>query len=55
VIRSDEFPLKFKLDTLTPVLIPNEVFCLSVDWPIAGNEIMKNTVVNNSKNFRIAV
>ena len=54
LIRSDEFPLKFKLDTLTPVLMPNEVFCLSADWALAGNEIMKYTDVSKSKNFLIA-
>jgi len=30
-------------------LIPNETFCLSVDWANAGEEIMKNTDVSKSK------
>ena len=55
LIRSDEFPFKFKRETLTPDLTPNETFFLSVGWPIEGNETMKNTVVSKSKNFRIAM
>ena len=38
-------------------MIPNETFCLSVDWAIAGDEIMKNTDVSKSKkiawNYRL--
>lgn len=55
LIRSVEFPFKFNRDTLTPDLIPNETFFLSVVWLIADNERMKNTVVSSSTNFRIAV